>query len=58
MIKFEKDFSEIKESNLVFLIEAKSDLDLLKFLKLDKKILDKINKIIKKKENATLDFFI
>jgi hypothetical protein len=58
MVKFEKDFSKIKDSNLVFLAEKETDLGLLKELKLDKKILDRMQKAFEKKENIILDFFI
>jgi hypothetical protein len=36
----------------------KEDLNLLKDIKLDKKILDKIVKAINKRESCVLDFFI
>jgi len=58
MIKLTTKLTEIKNSNLVFLIEKKSDLKLLDFLKLDKKIIKKIEETIKKVENTKLDFFI
>ncbi|MDR1944662.1 MAG: hypothetical protein LBQ59_00840 [Candidatus Peribacteria bacterium] len=58
MIKFIKKFSGIKDSNLVFLAFKQEELSLLKDLKLEKKVLDRIKKAIDKKENIVLDFFI
>jgi hypothetical protein len=58
MIKLKTKLSDIKNSNLVFLIEKKSDLKLLDSLKLESKILEKIEKTIKAEKNEKLDFFL
>jgi len=58
MIKLKTKLSDIKNSNLVFLIEKKSDLKLLDWLKLNAKILDKIESVIKAEKNEKLDFFL
>ncbi|MDD2908035.1 MAG: leucyl aminopeptidase family protein [Candidatus Gracilibacteria bacterium] len=58
MVDFKYDFSEIKNSNLVFFVEKIDDLRLLKPLKLNKKISDKIKEIIEKNENKVVDFYI
>jgi hypothetical protein len=47
MIKLQNKISSIKNSNIVYLLEKNTDLKILEFLNLDKKILDKINNIIK-----------
>ena len=58
MIKLKTKLSEIKKSNLVFLIEKNTDLKLISEIKLDKKIIEKIEKTIKKAKNIRLDFFL
>lgn len=58
MIKLQTKLTDIKKSNLVFLVEKKSDLKKIDFLKLDKKIIKKIEETIKNKENKKLDFFL
>ncbi|MCD5385261.1 leucyl aminopeptidase family protein [Candidatus Gracilibacteria bacterium] len=58
MIKLKTKLSEIKNSNLVFLVEKNTDLKLISSLKLDEKIIKKIEEIIKKGENTKLDFFL
>ncbi|MDD3793266.1 MAG: leucyl aminopeptidase family protein [Candidatus Gracilibacteria bacterium] len=58
MKELKNNFGEIKDSNLVFFVEKESDLKLIKDLKLDKKIIDKIKEVILKGENKTIDFFI
>jgi hypothetical protein len=58
MIKLKTKLSEIKESNLVFLVEKKSDIKILDSLKLDSKILNKIEKTIKSEKNEKLNFFL
>lgn len=52
------NFKEIKSSNLFFLIETKDCLEKLKFLNLEKSIIDKIFLSLKKKENDFLQFFL
>ncbi|NVP17962.1 leucyl aminopeptidase family protein [Candidatus Gracilibacteria bacterium] len=58
MKELKNNFGEIKDSNLVFFVEKESDLKLIKDLKFDKKIIDKIKEVILKGENKVLDFFI
>ena len=58
MIKLKTKLWDIKNSNLVFLIEKNTDLKLLDSLKLDEKIIKKIEETIKKWENLNLDFFL
>jgi len=58
MIKLQKNLSDIKKSNLVYLIENKSDLKIIEFLNLDKIIPNKISNTIKKWKNKNLSFFI
>jgi len=48
MVELKENLSEITDSNLVYLLEKKEDLDKLLELKLDKSILSKILEIIKK----------
>ena len=57
MIKLKK-ISEIKNSNLAVIFEKNKDLEILDFLKLDKKILDKIKKSLKEEKNVFLQFFL
>jgi len=58
MIKITENIKNIKDSNLVFLVETKECLNKLSFLDLDKVIVDNILSTIKKKENTMLQFFI
>jgi len=58
MIKLKTKISDIKESNLVFLIEKVSDLKLIESLKLEKNIIEKIEKTIKLEKNKKLTFFL
>jgi len=58
MKELKNNFGEIKDSNLVFFLEKESDLKLIKELKIDKKIIDKIKDIISKWENNVIEFFL
>jgi leucyl aminopeptidase len=58
MKEFKYSFDEVKNSNLVFFIEKENDLKLLKSLSLDKKIIEKVKKVIEKQENKVIDFFL
>ncbi|MBT3853844.1 hypothetical protein HOF65_08050 [bacterium] len=58
MTKLKIKLSDIKDSNLVFLVEKNSDLKQLQSLKLDKSIILKIEKVIKDSKNQKLDFFL
>jgi hypothetical protein len=57
MIKLKK-ITEIKNSNLAVILEKNKDLEILKNLKLDKKIEDKIKKKLKEEKNTFLQFFL
>jgi hypothetical protein len=54
----ELKIKDIKNSNLVFLIEKSSDIKNLIDLKLENKIIEKIKKTIKKEKNTKLNFFL
>gem|GEM_PF-4491695 len=58
MVELINDFSEVKNSNLVVFVEKKSDINLIKPLKIGKNIIDKINSIFEKNENSLIDFYI
>ncbi len=58
MIKVVDNMKNIKDSNLVFLVESKECLEKLSLLDLDKVIIDNILSIIEKKENTMLHFYI
>lgn len=58
MIKLKKNLLEVKNSNLVFLLEKVWDLKQLNELKLDKKILSKLENIIKEWKNKGTSFFL
>lgn len=58
MIKLQTKLSDVKASNLVFLVEKNTDLKLISSLKLDKKIINKIEKTITWEKNKKLTFFL
>ncbi len=58
MIELKTKITEVQDSNLVFLIENKSDLKYLDCLNLDSKIILKINDIIIWEKNKVFSFFI
>jgi hypothetical protein len=58
MIKIIDNIKNVKESNLVFLLESKECLDMLSNLDLDESIVDNILSTIEKKENTMLQFFV
>lgn len=63
MIKLEKNLNKIKNSNLVYLIEKKSDIKILEkfdleWLDTNKNILEKINNTFENKKNFSLEFFL
>lgn len=58
MIKLETQLTKINDSNLVYLVESKDDLKALDFLKLDKKVISKIEKTIKENKSELLEFFL
>ncbi|MDD2871367.1 MAG: leucyl aminopeptidase family protein [Candidatus Gracilibacteria bacterium] len=58
MINLYSKFLDIKDSNLVFLVENKSDLKLLNEIKLDKNIITKIESVINSEKNDTVSFFL
>jgi hypothetical protein len=57
MTKLKTNLSDIKNSNLVFIVEKNNDIKLLSSLKLDKKIIEKIEETIKSEKNEKLTFF-
>jgi leucyl aminopeptidase len=63
MIKIEKNLNKIKNSNLIYLVEKKSDIKVLSNLNLEafdtnKFILEKIEETFKNWKNTSLDFFV
>lgn len=58
MLKLETKLKDIKNSNLVLLIESKNDLILLDELNLDKKITNKVFETVKNNKNQVLPFFL
>jgi len=63
MIKLEKNLNNIKNSNLIYLIEKKSDIKILEnfdleWLDKNKNILEKIEKVFKDQKNTSLEFFL
>ncbi len=58
MLKIKTHITDIKDSNLVFLVEKTTDINLLKKLKLEKKITEKITEIIKAWKNTKFSFFL
>lgn len=57
-IKLETNLLNIKKSNLVFLIDDKKNLNLIKELKLNSKIINKINNFLKDWKNGILSFYL
>lgn len=58
MIKLKTNITELKNTNLVFFIEKKSDLKLLSEIKIPKNISDKIKTVFETDKNMSLDFFL
>jgi len=63
MIKLEKNLNKIKNSNLFYLIEKKSDIKILEkfdleWLDRNKNIIEKIEKTFKQGKNTSLEFFL
>ncbi len=63
MIKLEKNLNKIKNSNLIYLIEKKSDIKVLEkfdleWLDKNKNILEKILETFEKQKNTSLEFFL
>lgn len=58
MIELKESFSEISDSNLVYIVEKEDDLSKIKELKLDKNMLSKVKESIKKWKNILNTFFI
>jgi len=63
MIKLEQNLNRIKNSNLIYLIEKKSDIKILEKFDLEgldknKNILEKIENTFKSWENTSLEFFL
>ncbi len=58
MLNIVKNFSEVKNSNLVFLLKNKFDAEKLNFLDLDEKILSKIEKIFTEQKNTCFKIYL
>ncbi len=58
MLQILSDYKEAKNSNLVFLIKNKFDIEKLNFLLLDEKILFKIEKIVEEQKNTTFRVYL
>ena len=63
MIRLEKNLNKIKNSNLIYLIEKKSDIKILEkfdleWLDKNKNILEKIEKTFRENKNTSLEFFL
>jgi len=58
MVKFTNKILDIKDSNLVFLLEKKDDIKLIAELKLDEKIISNINETINAEKNCVLTYFL
>jgi regulator of replication initiation timing len=58
MIELKTKLSEIKDSNLVFLIEKNTDLKQLENLKLDNTVIEKVQKTTKESKNKQISFFL
>lgn len=58
MLKIIEKHANIQTENLVFFCQAKKDLEKLSFLKLDAKIVKKIEKVISAKKSHSLHFFL
>ncbi|MDD4150990.1 MAG: M17 family metallopeptidase [Candidatus Gracilibacteria bacterium] len=58
MINIVNNIQNIKNSNLVFIIEEEIDLEILKTFELEEKFLEKEKEFLEKKENKTFEFFV
>ncbi len=58
MQKLIEYIKKIEDSNLIFFIEKLSDLEKINFLNLNKKIIEKIKKVINEWKNEFLSFFL
>ncbi|MBW7954724.1 hypothetical protein H3C61_02840 [Candidatus Gracilibacteria bacterium] len=58
MLEIINKFEDKKNTNLVFLIKNKFDLEKINFLNLDKNIIDKLNNILKDQKNTTFKIFL
>ena len=58
MMKLKTNFSGIKKSNLVYIMEKKSDIKKLDFLSLDCNIINKIQDFIWKEQHQKFSFFL
>ena len=58
MIQLKTKYSDIKNSNLIFIAETISDLKKLDFLKLDSKVIANVSISLKWKENQIKEYFI
>lgn len=58
MLQIIQDYNEVVSSNGVFLLKNKFDIEKLNFLKLDTKIISKIEKIILEQKNTVFKVFV
>lgn len=58
MINLITNLDNLKETNLVFLVEEEIDLEILKSYNIWENIISKLMSILEKKENVVFDFFV
>ena len=58
MLKIIEKHTSLKSDHLVFFVQKKKDLEMLSFLKLDSKIVKKVNRIITEKKSTSENFFL
>jgi hypothetical protein len=58
MFEIKNSKKDIKNSNCVYFIETKKDISVLDYLKLDKKIITKIEEKLKENTSELLSFFL
>lgn len=58
MINIINNIKNIKNSNLVFIIEEEIDLEILKTFEIEEKFIEKEKEFLEKKENKTFEFFV
>jgi hypothetical protein len=58
MFEIKNSKKDIKKSNCVYFIETKKDISVLDYLKLDKKIVTKIEEKLKEDKSEFVSFFL